>query len=203
MRHKGAWHPPVAGLAPGLKFRLAGLGSSPLSTVPREALRFCFPLFFIKKESFTRATGLAATYFSVLSPLFPDLPCAAQAAGHFGPWASLALSRCFCLSPSFSVDLSLFLLLIPSSPTPGPARYCRPKSKSSWCFLPSPHYILSPHYMLSSLWEFLFACILIWLSALDLALQGWGLWPVFHPLYSQLLPCKPMPKRSSCIQRGG
>lgn len=120
MRHKGAWHPPVAGLAPGLKFRLAGLGSSPLSTVPREALRFCFPLFFIKKESFTRATGLAATYFSVLSPLFPDLPCAAQAAGHFGPWASLALSRCFCLSPSFSVDLSLFLLLIPSSPTPGP-----------------------------------------------------------------------------------
>lgn len=83
-------------------------------------LGFVFPCFSIKKESFTRATGLAAAYFSVLSPLFSDLPCAAQDAGHFGPWTSLALSRHFCLSPSFRVDLSLFLLRIPSSPSPGP-----------------------------------------------------------------------------------
>lgn len=112
MGHKDAWHPPVAGLAPGLKFRLAGLGSSLLSMCKGKLLGFVFPCFSIKKESFTQATGLAAAYFSVLSPLST------------GCWALWPLGLTCSLQELLPKPLfqsrPFFLLLIPSSPSPGP-----------------------------------------------------------------------------------
>lgn len=93
-----------------------------------------FSLVFLLKRN--PSPGLQAW----LPPTSLCCPPCPQAAGHFGPWASLALSRSFCLSPSFRVDLSSFSsFLLPLVQAP----VSQTKVKVFLALPPLPHYILS------------------------------------------------------------